>query len=351
MKGMLAVVSSIGLTALSWGLYGPTLHQGQHLMHPQNLSRLRPFMCVGIAYFVIAVLVPGLLLLRGETGKWTRPGTFWSLAAGAAGAIGALGIVMAFTFGGKPLYVMPLVFGCAPVVNTFLTMFMLSTFRQCGPKFYAGLIMVVTGAVMVMVFKPSPLAASAHAANLPHAPAVAAAVNMPLVIFFVAATALAWGVYGPVLHKGQATMAGSRLRPLICVGIAYFLIAVIVPGVMLAVRGEPGGWTVGGSIWSLAAGTAGAVGALGIIMAFNFGGKPIYVMQLEFGCAPVVNTLYTMINTKAYNAQPVFFLGLVLVAAGAVMVLVFAPKPGKKPAAPPPEPVAADVEAPAVEAP
>ena len=40
---------------------------------------------------------------------------------GAAGALGALGIIMAFNFGGKPVYVMPLIFGGAPVVNTFFT--------------------------------------------------------------------------------------------------------------------------------------------------------------------------------------------------------------------------------------
>ena len=49
------------------------------------------------------------------------------------------------------------------------------------------------------------------------------------VIAFIALTAVCWGVYGPVLHKGQQGMQGSRLRPLLCVGIAYFAIAVVVP--------------------------------------------------------------------------------------------------------------------------
>ena len=35
----------------------------------------------------------------------------------------------------------------------------------------------------------------------------------------------------------------------------------------------------------------GAIGALGIILAFNFGGKPVYVMPLVFGGAPVITTL------------------------------------------------------------
>ena len=42
-------------------------------------------------------------------------GTAWSLGGGAVGAIGALGVIMAFNLGGKPVYVMPLVFGGAPV--------------------------------------------------------------------------------------------------------------------------------------------------------------------------------------------------------------------------------------------
>ena len=39
--------------------------------------------------------------------------------------------------------------------------------------------------------------------------------------------------------------------------------------------GEKGGWTRRGVFWSLLAGTAGALGALGVILALGFGGKPI----------------------------------------------------------------------------
>jgi hypothetical protein len=41
-------------------------------------------MCVGIAYFVIAVLVPLVLLARGERGGWTSRGVLWSMLAGTA---------------------------------------------------------------------------------------------------------------------------------------------------------------------------------------------------------------------------------------------------------------------------
>src|SRR5690606_15339274 len=87
-------------------------------------------------------------------------------------------------------------------------------------------------------------------------------------------------------------------------------------------------------IWSLAGGAAGAIGALGIIMAFNFGGKPIYVMPLVFGGAPVINTFTTLVKSGRgiADASPIFYAGLIVVAVGAVTVLVFAPKPGKQPA-------------------
>jgi hypothetical protein len=149
-----------------------------------------------------------------------------------------------------------------------------------------------------------------------------------LVILFTAMTALCWGVYGPMLHRGQMAMAGSRLRPFICVGLAYFLIAVIVPSLLLTRWDEPGNFTFNGSLWSFIGGTAGAAGALGIIMAFNFGGKPIFVMPLVFGGAPVINTFVSVVQAGNYDQlHLMFYAGLIVVVAGAVTVLVFAPKP------------------------
>ncbi len=334
MRGMLTVVFFTLLTAICWGVYGPVLHHGQQDM---GGGSLRPFVCVGLAYFLIAVLAPLVLLrLRPETGGWSSSGLIWSLSAGAAGAIGALGIIMAFKFGGKPIYVMPLVFGGAPVINTFFTMTLGKNYRQAGPIFYAGLILVITGAVTVLLFKPQ-------------APAVAGRAIVDLTLtdlvkigVSIAAVVIAWGVYGPLLHKGQMAMQGSRLRPLICVGVAYFVIAVLGAGSLLAT--ESGEFTFAGSLWSLAGGAAGAIGALGIIMAFTFGGKPVYVMPLVFGGAPVVNTFTTMFAAGTWSqAHPVFFAGLLLVVAGAITVLVFAPK-GAPHAAPPKIPVAAPVK-------
>ncbi len=148
-------------------------------------------------------------------------------------------------------------------------------------------------------------------------------------------TILCWGAYGSVLHKGQEHLNGDRLKPLICVGIAYLVIAVILPIVLLSMQGKLlGDWSPGGISWSLVAGSCGAFGALGIILALTAGGKPTYVMPLVFGCAPIVNVIVTMWFTGGSfkTLHPAFIAGLMLVSLGAVMVLVFKPAPPKKPA-------------------
>jgi hypothetical protein len=351
MRNPFPLLSSITLTILSWGLYGPVLQSGQaamSLLPPPHVARLRPFVCVGLAYFLIGVLVAGLWLhLRGEKGEWTLQGIVWSLAGGTVGAIGALGIILAFTFGGKPIYVMPLVFGGAPVVNAYLTIYLARRVKEIGPLFLAGLIIVIIGAVVVIVFAPhgpAPSAGHESAADVQAAPrnvgtAAAAARSAGAGIgrwvaqlLSIALTIVCWGSYGPVLHKGQAAMHHSRLRPLICVGLAYFVIAVVVPYFFLGEMGEASSYRSVGTIWSLAAGAFGALGALGIIMAFNFGGKPVFIMPLVFGGAPVVNALYTVGRQGLWGQiNPFFWAGMILVIAGAVMVLVLAPRGDKVP--------------------
>jgi hypothetical protein len=328
MMQMLGMLAAISLTALCWGLYGPVLHFGREAMQ----SALRPFVCVGVAYFLIAVIIPLALLRRGERGDWTTRGVAWSLLAGAAGALGALGVILALFFGGKPIYVMPLVFGGAPVVNTLLTAFMNRAFNQLKAPFLAGLILVVTGAVTVLVFKPQPVAHAGVPVGASVGAVVAGAERLVEVILAVALAMVSWGAYGPVLHRGQAAMGGSRLRPLICIGIAYFLIAVVVPLLLLMPLGDSGNWGLQGSLWSLGAGALGAIGALGTILAFACGGKPFTVMPVIFGCAPVINTLATiaLAHTPSGAVSPWFLAGMLIVAAGAATVLVFGPRAHSK---------------------
>lgn len=170
MKEVLFSLPGVALTILCWGTYGTVLHEGQH--HLGN-NRLKPLICVGLAYFVIAIIVPCVLLvMQGKLGgDWTRQGIFWSLTAGAAGAFGALGIVLAMTAGGKPTYVMPLVFGGAPIINVIVaTRWKNIPWTDVSPVFFAGLIMVGAGAVTVLVFAPT-------GKKMPPPPAQAAAVE------------------------------------------------------------------------------------------------------------------------------------------------------------------------------
>ena len=326
MLQFLGMIAAVALTALCWGIYGPVLHFGREAMH----SSLRPFVCVGLAYFLIAVLIPLVLLARGERGGWTTKGVVWSLLAGAAGAFGALGVILALGFGGKPIYVMPLVFGGAPVVNTLFTAFMNRAFDQLKAPFLAGLILVILGAVTVLVFKPqaaAPAAAAVAAADAP-ATAVQKTERFVEVLLSVALALFSWGAYGPVLHRGQGAMGGSRLRPLICIGAAYFLIAVLVPLALLSPLGDTGSWDFAGGLWSLGAGALGALGALGTILAFTCGGKPFTVMPVVFGCAPVINTLATLAlaHPPAGAVSPFFLAGMLIVAVGAAIVLMFGPR-------------------------
>jgi hypothetical protein len=332
MRNTLLLFASIALTVLCWGLYGPVLQTGQIGMSnsPSIPVRLRPFVCVGLAYFLIGVIVPSLwLYFRGEKGGWTLSGIIRSFAGGAVGAIGALGIILAMTFGGHPIYVMPLVFGGAPVVNAFLTIYMARRMKEIGPVFLAGLIIVIIGAVVVLVSAPH---AAAHAVKPEIGAQAEAAAGVGFVTWIsqmlsIALTIVCWGAYGPVLHKGQAAMHHSRMRPFICVGLAYFFIAVVVPNMILAQSPEPSAYASSGTIWALAAGAFGAAGALGIIMAFNAGGRPVFVMPLVFGGAPVVNSMYSVTRNNLWGEiSPFFWAGLILVIAGAAIVLVFAPR-------------------------
>jgi len=368
MRNLLLVLTFAVLALVSWGLYGPVLHAGQLRLgggvHPASL---RAFICVGLAYFLIAVVVP-LLAFRGqeERANWTVRGAVWSFLAGVFGALGALGIVLAFKFHGSPVYVMPLVFGLAPVVHTFLAMWLGQSFKDAGPLFFSGVILIAVGAAGVLSLKP------AHTANPPvGTPAEAAAATAPavapaaagsqasameklvLIPLFIVLAALCWGSYGPVLHKGQMQMADSRLRPFLYVGVAYLVVAVLLPLPLLQFSREPGGFNFSGTVWSFAGGAAGAIGALGILMAFHFGGKPFYVMPLVFGGAPVVNT-FTIVLAEGTSSDlsPLFLASLMVLIAGAAAVLAFAPRPAK-PAAevkPPPERPARDEDEPTLPA-
>jgi hypothetical protein len=144
-------------------------------------------------------------------------------------------------------------------------------------------------------------------------------------VIFVAGAVLSWGAYGVLLHQGQ-TQLGNPLKALLCVGVAYFLIGVIVPVASLGAQGELSGFNTSGLVNATIAGALGAAGAACIIWAFKFGGLPVYVMPLVFGGAPIVNVLVSMaIHPPKQALSPLLFVGFVLASLGAAMVLYYRP--------------------------
>lgn len=142
---------------------------------------------------------------------------------------------------------------------------------------------------------------------------------------FVLGAVISWGMYGPILHKGQVQL-GNPLRALLCVGIAYFLIGVLVPVITLSAQGGLNGFNTGGTLSAGMGGALGALGAVCIIWAFRTGGLPTHVMPLVFGGAPLVNVLFSMwLHPPKVAPNPLLYAGFLLVAVGASMVLYFKP--------------------------
>lgn len=145
-------------------------------------------------------------------------------------------------------------------------------------------------------------------------------------IWFVVGAVLSWGLYGPFLHKGQVAL-GNPLKAFLFVGVAYFLVGVLVPLASLASQGEIKGFTAGGIGMSTFAGILGAVGAVCVIYSFRAGGTPLWVMPLVFAGAPIVNVLYSMWEHPPKTApSPMLYVGFLMAAAGAYMVLHYKPQ-------------------------
>jgi hypothetical protein len=144
-------------------------------------------------------------------------------------------------------------------------------------------------------------------------------------VLFVAGAVISWGVYGAMLHQGQMAL-GNPMKALLCVGVAYFLVGVLVPVAMLSSQGSLAGFNASGVRLATTAGVLGAAGAACIIFAFRTGGLPVYVMPLVFGGAPIVNVLYTMmVHPPKVAPSPMLYVGFLLASAGAAMVLYFRP--------------------------
>jgi uncharacterized membrane protein len=152
---------------------------------------------------------------------------------------------------------------------------------------------------------------------------------------FVIGAVLSWGVYVPVLHEGQSLLGGrpsqGALRAFLCVGLAYLITAVVIPLILFALNmtaGEPldfttrdGAFNSSGILYALLGGIAGAAGALCIVLSIKNGGNPIFIAPLVFAGAPIVNTLVSLAWKTRHMPGPLFFVGIVLAAVGAGLVL------------------------------
>jgi len=155
-------------TVVSWGLYGVLLHLGQLGMADPVNGRIKAFLCVGVAYVLVAVLAPlGLLLTAKASWVYPTQGLVLSTLAGVAGAVGALCVLLAFGAKGNPAVVMSIVFAGAPVVNAVVALLVhppeggWSSLRW---QFVAGIVLAAVGGLLVMRYRPAAAPAASPAA-------------------------------------------------------------------------------------------------------------------------------------------------------------------------------------------
>jgi drug/metabolite transporter (DMT)-like permease len=179
-------------------------------------------------------------------------------------------------------------------------------------------------------------------------------------LVYVGLAGLSWGTYVPLIAYGGKELAGNRFGALLCVGIAYVLIAIALP-LFLFITGKER-WPemkATGLTFATLAGLAGAAGALCVIFAARAAGghgsrESLFIAPLIFGLAPIINTVVSAL-WHPQKGQPFQFglempgwklwLGIILVGVGAALVLFSkeeteAGKPKAKPAAVAPAPEA-----------
>lgn len=397
----------VAIAGLSWGTYVPVVFYGGRELtsDPSQLGgRLTSILCVGIAYFILAVLIPlGLFLSKKHAWPpFKATGLAFSALAGVMGAVGAIAVIFAskaavfsareqgLPEGAYRMYIAPLIFGLAPVINTLVSLFWhpkpghpwhFGLEKLPGAKLLGGIALVGLGAFLVLYAKeqneaPAPAGAPKVEAVQkvePKSDSVEAKAEPSTQgkyewLAYVVLAGLAWGTYVPIVFYGGQELTGKpgelggRLMSILCVGLAYFLLAVIIPGGLMSsgVISWPAKITSSGLVFSGLAGVAGAVGAICVIFASKAAvdaakaqGIPpasfrVYIAPLIFGLAPVINTLVSLLwHPKKggdfvhfgleQTPNPLLALGILAVGTGAFLVLLAkeqseaggAPKPEK----------------------
>jgi hypothetical protein len=164
---------------------------------------------------------------------------------------------------------------------------------------------------------------------------------MKVWLAFVLGAGLCWGTYVPFIAYGGKSLGdgtpgiGNRFAAILCVGVAYFLLGVLIPLGYFLMNG-PGNAqaTVGGITFSSLAGVAGALGAICVVFATAAAapGDRLYIAPLIFALAPVINTVFSLVWHPKPDAPFSFglpdalpgwklFVGIVLTGLGAALVL------------------------------
>ena len=150
MKFLLPILFALG-TALCWGLYGPVLQNARSNAKPPEWSPFKPYVFIGVAYVVWAI-VGGIMGMKARGDSYNffgaeRPAMIWGFLAGTLGALGALSLTNAMLSGGKPLFVMPIVFGGAVSMTAVVSTVRLK--ESVSPVLWVGMTLVVVGIILV----------------------------------------------------------------------------------------------------------------------------------------------------------------------------------------------------------
>ena len=151
-------------------------------------------------------------------------------------------------------------------------------------------------------------------------------------LIFAMLTVFSWGVYGVLLHTGQMAMGdpvNGRYKAYLFVGIAYLFVAIFGSLIVLKLNNVEWSFTSKGMLWSTVAGVAGAIGALGVLLACGAKGSPAVVMSLVFAGAPIVNAFVAMaVHPPAGGFAALnwpFVLGIAMAAGGGCLVTLYRP--------------------------
>ncbi|MGE3809102.1 MAG: hypothetical protein AB7K24_30940 [Gemmataceae bacterium] len=186
----------VALAGLSWGTYVPLIFYGGNEFGGKPGARFLAILCVGVAYFVIGVMLPLAMFFSGNA-EWptvTKTGLIFSSLAGVAGAVGALCVIFATKAAfqsarssGLPadsykVYIAPLIFGLAPVINVIVSSFWHPKPGEAmhfgvdlpGWKLWVGIFLVGAGAALVLFSKEE-----AESKKVAHGPKPAAVAQAP----------------------------------------------------------------------------------------------------------------------------------------------------------------------------